>query len=121
MSRAQGCAGATQLKTPYRDGTTHVIFEPLEFMAHFPVRHPSGDLRSCKSAVLPICHRPAEGFGAFMPFGCKPRVNLTRLCRSLHSSGSLISNKYFLLSSRIKYLPVPLYALQEVGIGDSRL
>ncbi len=22
-----------QLKTPYRDGTTHVIFEPLDFMA----------------------------------------------------------------------------------------
>ena len=27
------------------------------FMAHFLVRHPAGDLRSCKSAVLPICHR----------------------------------------------------------------
>jgi len=25
------------------------------FMAHFLVRHPAGDLRSCKSAVLPIC------------------------------------------------------------------
>ena len=22
-----------QLKTPYRDGTTHVIFEPLDFIA----------------------------------------------------------------------------------------
>jgi hypothetical protein len=22
-----------QLKTPYRDGTTHVIFEPLDFMS----------------------------------------------------------------------------------------
>ncbi len=32
MSRAQGCAGATELKTPYRDGTTHVIFEPLDFI-----------------------------------------------------------------------------------------
>ena len=37
-----------QLKTPYRDGTTHVIFEPLDFMTHIRVRHPSGDLRSCK-------------------------------------------------------------------------
>ena len=37
-----------QLKTPYRDGTTHVIFEPLDFIA-----------------------RPA----ALVP---KPRVNLTR-------------------------------------------
>ena len=25
-------------------------------MAHIPVRHPMGDLRSCKSAILPICH-----------------------------------------------------------------
>jgi hypothetical protein len=25
-------------------------------MAHARARHPSGDLRSCKSVVLPICH-----------------------------------------------------------------
>jgi hypothetical protein len=25
-------------------------------MAHIPVRYPAGDLRSCKSAFLPICH-----------------------------------------------------------------
>ena len=31
-----------QLKTPYRDGTTHVIFEPLEWMALIPVHHPAG-------------------------------------------------------------------------------
>jgi len=37
-----------QLKTPYRDGTTHVIFEPLDFIARL-------------SALVP-----------------KPRVNLTR-------------------------------------------
>ena len=48
MSRAQGCAGATQLKTPYRDGTTHVIFEPLDFIARL-------------AALVP-----------------KPRINLTR-------------------------------------------
>ena len=38
-----------QLKTPYRDGTTHVIFEPLDFIARL-------------AAVV-----------------TKPRVNLTRL------------------------------------------
>ena len=38
-----------QLKTLYRDGTTHVIFEPLDFMARL-------------AALVP-----------------KPRVNLTRL------------------------------------------
>ena len=37
-----------QLKTPYRDGTTHVIFEPLDFIAKL-------------AALVP-----------------KPRVNLTR-------------------------------------------
>jgi hypothetical protein len=25
-------------------------------MVHIPVRHPAGDLRSCKSSILPICH-----------------------------------------------------------------
>jgi len=25
------------------------------FMRYIPVPHPSGDLRSCKSAILPIC------------------------------------------------------------------
>jgi hypothetical protein len=48
MSRAQGCAGATTLKTPYRDGTTHIILEPLDFIARL-------------AALVP-----------------KPRVNLTR-------------------------------------------
>jgi hypothetical protein len=37
MPRAHGCAGAAQLKTPYRDGTTHVIFEPLDFIAPLAV------------------------------------------------------------------------------------
>jgi hypothetical protein len=34
MPRAQGYAGAVPLKTPYRDGTTHLILEPLDVMAH---------------------------------------------------------------------------------------
>jgi len=29
-----------QLKTPYRDGTTHVIFEPLDFMARLAALAP---------------------------------------------------------------------------------
>jgi hypothetical protein len=33
-----------QLKTPYSDGTTHIIFEPLDFMSHILVLYPSGDL-----------------------------------------------------------------------------
>ena len=40
-----------QLKTPYRDGTTHVIFEPLDFIARLATSVP------------------------------KPKVNLTRLVR----------------------------------------
>ena len=33
-------------------------------MAHIPVRHPEGDLRSSKSAILPIRHRQTGGAGA---------------------------------------------------------
>jgi len=84
MPRAQGCAGAAQLKTPYRDGTTHVVSEALELMARIPVRHPADDLRSSRLVFLPICHGAAGGAGAaaagesdplpravcaFMPFG----------------------------------------------------
>jgi len=52
-----------QLKTPWRNGTTHVEFEPVDLMAHIPVRHPAGDLRSSKSAILPIRHRQTRGPG----------------------------------------------------------
>jgi hypothetical protein len=31
-----------QLKTPYRDGTAHVIFDPLELMSHIQVRTQCG-------------------------------------------------------------------------------
>ncbi|OAC29949.1 transposase [Escherichia coli] len=48
LSLTRGGNVRYQLKTPYRDGTTHVIFEPLDFMAKL-------------AALVP-----------------KPRVNLTR-------------------------------------------
>jgi len=43
-----------ELKTPWRNGTTHIIFEPLDFISRLV-------------ALVP-----------------RPRVNLTRLCRSPH-------------------------------------
>jgi hypothetical protein len=49
------------LKTPYRDGTMQVVLELLELMAYFPVRHLSGDLWSCKSGFLQICHGRTGG------------------------------------------------------------
>ena len=52
------------LKTPWKNGTTHVEFEPVDLTAHIPVRHPAGDLRSSKSAILPIRHRQTGGAGA---------------------------------------------------------
>jgi hypothetical protein len=48
FSFASGQAVRYELKTPYRDGTTHVIFEPLDFISKL-------------AALIP-----------------KPRVNLTR-------------------------------------------
>ena len=61
------------LKTPYRDGTTHVIFEPEEFMVHIPVRHPFGaaygraNRQSCRFVIARLV--------ALVP---KPRAHLTR-------------------------------------------
>ena len=53
-----------ELKHPFRDGTSHVVFEPLDLMAHIHVRHPSGGLRPSKSAVLPIGHCSPDRCGA---------------------------------------------------------
>ncbi len=69
-----------QLKSPYRDGTTHIVLEPLDFIARlaalvpppgmhltrYHAAHPCGaplrgSLRLCESAILPICH------GVFAP------------------------------------------------------
>jgi hypothetical protein len=35
-----------QLKTPYNDGTTHVIFEPLDFIAKLVAWYPSQESTS---------------------------------------------------------------------------
>ena len=67
-----------QLKTPWKNGTTHVEFEPAELMAHIPVRHPTGDLRSPKSAILPTCHRQTRGASAAT--ACAPDPVSRRLC-----------------------------------------
>ena len=54
-----------QLKTPYRDGTTHVIFEPLDFMYRM---YGMPRAQGCAGAVI-------ARLAALVP---KPRVNLTR-------------------------------------------
>jgi hypothetical protein len=72
VSRAHGCTGATQLKTPCSDGATQVIFELLDFMSHIPVLHPSGD--PCRANWL-SCQFVIARLAALVP---KPRVNLTR-------------------------------------------
>ena len=72
VSLAHGCAGAIQLKTPYSDGSTHVIFEPRDFMSHIPVLHPSGD--PCRANWL-SCQFVIAKLAALVP---KLRVNLTR-------------------------------------------
>ena len=52
-----------QLKTPYRDGTTHVIFEPLDFMARLAALVPTA---AGESDPLPrgVCtEQPTPGLG----------------------------------------------------------
>src|SRR5210317_768621 len=49
-----------QLKTPYRDGTTHVIFEPLDFMARLAalVPKPRVNLTRFHGVFVGVPHRP---------------------------------------------------------------
>jgi hypothetical protein len=54
-----------QLKTPYRDGTTHVIFEPLDFMYRM---YGMPRAQGCAGAAI-------ARLAALVP---RPRVNLTR-------------------------------------------
>ena len=54
-----------ELKTPYRDGTTHVIFEPVDFTA---------PAQPCARGISASLHVIAK-LAALVP---KPRVNLTR-------------------------------------------
>jgi hypothetical protein len=54
-----------QLKTPYRDGTTHVIFEPLDFMYRM---YGLPRAQGCAGTAI-------ARLAALVP---KPRVNLTR-------------------------------------------
>ena len=54
-----------ELKTPWRNGTTHVIFEPLDFMFRMNVMSRA---QGCAGAII-------SGLVALVP---KPRVNLTR-------------------------------------------
>ena len=78
-----------KFKQPFRNGTTHVVLEPLELMAHTHVRHPTGDLRSSKSAILPICHRPSRRPGPSpktqphaLPWGVRPELQASRVGRA---------------------------------------
>ncbi len=54
-----------ELKTPYRDGTTHIIFEPLDFMYRM---YGMPRAQGCAGAAI-------SRLVALVP---KPRVNLTR-------------------------------------------
>lgn len=59
-----------RLKTPYRDGSTHVVFESLDFMVHLLCATPSG-----RPAAVRIVN-PAD---LSSPGWCPPpRANLMR-------------------------------------------
>ena len=77
MSRAQGCAGTTQLKTPYRDGTTHVIFQPLDFIARLAslVPKPRVNLTRFHGVFAPNSQHRATVTPAKRGRGAKPRAS----------------------------------------------
>ena len=71
------------------------MLEPLELMAHTHVRHPTGDLRSSKSAILPICHRPSRRPGPSpktqphaLPWGVRPELQASRVGRAKTQPGA---------------------------------
>jgi len=49
-----------QLKTPYRDGTTHVIFEPLDFIARLAalIPRPRANLTRFHGVFVGVPHQP---------------------------------------------------------------
>lgn len=54
-----------QLKTPYRDGTTHVIFEPLDFIARLTALVPKPPcLYSNVTAILQAQTTEVTGDGS---------------------------------------------------------
>jgi hypothetical protein len=61
VSRAQGCAGATQLKKPYRAGTTYVIFESLDFIARLAALVPKPRVNLMRFARIIPDTRPLRG------------------------------------------------------------
>ena len=62
-----------RLKHTFRDGTTHVVLDPIEFMRHIPVPHPFGAASGC--ANRQSCRLGIARLAALVP---RPRVHLTR-------------------------------------------
>ena len=60
-----------QLNTPYRDGTTHVIFEPLDLIARLAVLipRPRANLTRFHGVFVGVPHQPNSKHRAFMPCG----------------------------------------------------
>ena len=62
-----------RLKHPFRDGTTHVVLDPIEFMRHIRVPHPFGAAPGC--ANRQSCRFGIARLAALVP---RPRAHLTR-------------------------------------------
>ena len=62
-----------RLKHPFRNGTTHVVLDPIEFMRHIRVPHPFGAASGC--ANRQSCRFGIARLAALVP---RPRAHLTR-------------------------------------------
>jgi len=67
-----------QLKTPYRDGTTHVIFEPLDFIARLAalVPKPRVNLTRYHGVFAPNSKHRALVTKAARGKGAKPKISI---------------------------------------------
>ena len=62
-----------RLKHPFRNGTTHVVLDPMEFMRHIRVPHPFGAASGC--ANRQSCRFGIARLATLVP---RPRAHLTR-------------------------------------------
>ncbi len=73
LAHTVGKVARYELKTPYNDGTTHILFEPLDFIRHILVPNPCGATFGRANRLS--CRFVISRLVALVP---KPRVHLTR-------------------------------------------
>ena len=93
MSRNAKCQVVLQLKSPYRDGATHIVMQPQEFMQRLAALVPRPRLHlirfhgvlaphaKLRAAVVPDVAQPASESGNEYTHGQAARMSWARLLK----------------------------------------